>query len=99
MCILFADDSSLQQSSYNELDIEQKLNHDLHVLELYELIQTKYAYLVSIFSQFMQTLRDPPFFKSFWYLRLLKKLSCILLFQITFLITINQIRPGNGKNS
>ena len=26
MCILFADDSSLQQSSYNVLDIEQKLN-------------------------------------------------------------------------
>ena len=33
MCRLFADDSSLQQSSYNVLDIEQKLSHDLHVLE------------------------------------------------------------------
>ena len=32
-CRLFADDSSLQQSSYNVLDIEFKLNHDLHVLE------------------------------------------------------------------
>ena len=35
MCRLFADDSSLQQSSYNVLDMEQKLNHDLHVLELW----------------------------------------------------------------
>ena len=35
MCSFFADDSSLQQSSYNVLDIEQKLNHDLHVLELW----------------------------------------------------------------
>ena len=33
--LLFADDSSLQQSSYNVLDIEQKLNHDLHALELW----------------------------------------------------------------
>ena len=35
MCRLFADDSSLQQSSYNVLVIEQKLNNDLHVLELW----------------------------------------------------------------
>ena len=33
ICRLFADDSSLQQSSYNVLDIEYKLNHDLQVLE------------------------------------------------------------------
>ena len=33
MCRLFADDNSLQQSSYNILDIEYKLNHDLHILE------------------------------------------------------------------
>ena len=35
MCRLLADDSSLQQSSYNVLVIEQKLNYDLHVLELW----------------------------------------------------------------
>ena len=33
ICRLFADDSPLQQSSYNVLDIEYKLNYDLHVLE------------------------------------------------------------------
>ena len=33
MCRLFADDNSLQQCSYNMLDIEYKLNHDLHILE------------------------------------------------------------------
>ena len=33
ICRLFADDRSLQQSSYNVLDIEYKLNHDLQVLE------------------------------------------------------------------
>lgn len=33
MCRLFADDNSLQQCSYNILDIEYKLNHDLHILE------------------------------------------------------------------
>ena len=35
MCRLFADDSSLQQLLYNALDIEQRLNHDLHFLELW----------------------------------------------------------------
>ena len=30
---LFPDDSSLQQSSYNVLDIEYKLNRDLHIIE------------------------------------------------------------------
>lgn len=35
MCRLFADDNSLQQSSYNILDIEYKLNHDLHILEIW----------------------------------------------------------------
>ncbi|XP_055995247.1 uncharacterized protein LOC125672352 isoform X1 [Ostrea edulis] len=33
MCRLFADDNSLQQSSYNMLEIEYKLNYDLHILE------------------------------------------------------------------
>lgn len=33
MCRLFAEDNSLQQSSYNILDIEYKLNHDLNVIE------------------------------------------------------------------
>jgi hypothetical protein len=33
MCRLFADDNSLQQSSYNILDTEYKLNHNLHILE------------------------------------------------------------------
>jgi hypothetical protein len=33
MCRRFADDNSLQQSSYDILDIEYKLNHDLHILE------------------------------------------------------------------
>ena len=35
MCRLFADDNSLQQCSYNMLDIEYKLNHDLHILEFW----------------------------------------------------------------
>ena len=33
ICRLLDDNSSLQQSSYNVLDIEYKLTHDLHVLE------------------------------------------------------------------
>ena len=33
ICRLFADDNSLQQSSTDVLDIECKLNHDLHILE------------------------------------------------------------------
>ena len=35
ICRSFTDDSSLQESSYNELDTEQKLNHVLHVLEVW----------------------------------------------------------------
>ena len=34
-CRLFADDNSLQQSSNNMLELEYKLNHDLHILELW----------------------------------------------------------------
>ena len=33
LCRLFADDNSLQQSSYDMFDIEYKLNHDLQMLE------------------------------------------------------------------
>ena len=39
MCRLFADNSSLQHASYDILDIEYNLNHDLH--DLLSLINPK----------------------------------------------------------
>ena len=40
LCRLFADDNSLQQSSYDMYNMEYTLNHDLQMLETWSNIQS-----------------------------------------------------------